>query len=253
MKKLVAFFISLSTYLISYAQDDYVQAIDPNSKNEVFQQIPNPDYSNYTLNASAYTLKKNSFRLSNNALVFTKVGYGISDKTTASLNVSLIGTSIVSVKHKININEGLDIAFSGSVGRLMNLPTDSTAFFTGGQSILTFGDIQNHFSVGTGFYYVKSNFDLVADEREMYFNNVFVAIHKQIRPKTYLLAEGMYFWNYNTFVGAVSLKFIIRKTMSLLAGLMPLARDARIAPNRNNVTEATVLPALSFRINLSRD
>ena len=233
MKKFIAFFIFTLLLLQVKAQDDYVSDEKIPSKDEIYDGIPNPDFTNYTFTASAYTLKKRDFRFSNTDIIFNKVSFGLSNKTTASLNMSFAGTFVGAIKHNINLNKGVDLAFSASAGQALYLPKDSVVNVAGLQSLITFGDLQNNFTVGAGFYYAKGNYDLVIDERELYLQNIFIATQQQLRPKTYLVAEGMYFLNYNAFTGSLALKFIIKTKMSLLVGLMPLYRDGRIAPNRS--------------------
>ncbi|MDF1672920.1 MAG: hypothetical protein P1U41_05420 [Vicingaceae bacterium] len=251
MKKLFIFFTFTLMLLQVKAQDDYVSNEKIPSKEEVYDGIPNPDFTNYTFTASAYTLKKRDFRFSNTDIIFNKVSYGLSNRTTASLNTSFAGTFIGAIKHNINLNEGVDLAFSASAGQALYLPKDSIIYAAGLQSLITFGDLQNNFTVGAGFYYAKSNYGMVVEERELYLQNIFVATQQQLRPKTYLVAEGIYFLNYNAFAGSLALKFIIKTRMSLLVGLMPIYRDGRVAPNRS-VAEGGVIPVASFRMYLDR-
>ena len=233
------------------AQDDYVS--DKKIKNKKgFTNIPNPDFTNYTFTASAYTLKKRDFRFTNTDVVFTKISYGLTNNTMVSGNMSFAGTFVGSIKHKINLNEGFDLAFTGSIGQALYLPTDSFVMVTGGQSIFTFGDYQNNFTIGAGFYYAKANYIMVNDEDELFFNNIYIGAQRQIKPKTYLLGEAMYFWNYNSFVGSIAMKFIIKTRFSLIVGLMPIWQHARISANRSSV-EGGVLPVIAFRMWLNRN
>lgn len=251
MKKLFIFFAFLLSLSQLKAQDDYVLEEKPISTEKPDAGIPNPDFTNYTFTASAYTLKKRDMRFSNTDIIFNKFSYGISDKTTGSLNISFAGTFTAAIKHNINLNDGIDLAFSASAGQALFLPTDSVVYITGGQSLITFGNHQNNFTAGVGFYYAKGNYDLVVEERELYLQNIFVATQQQLRPKTYLVVEGIYFLNYNAFAGSLALKFIIKSNMSLLVGLMPLYRDGRVAPGRSAV-EGGVAPVASFRLYLDR-
>lgn len=214
--------------------------------------MPNPDYTNYTLTASAYTLRSRDFRFSGTDLLFAKVSYGIKTNTTVSGHISLLGSLIGSVKQKIPLGENLDLGFALSAGRALYAPTDSLVNIAGGQSMVTLGDFQNNLTAGVGIYYTHSNFELLEDKRDVFFNHVYAAVQRQLWSKIYLMAEGMYFWDYNTFVGSVVLKFIIKRDYSLCVGVMPLARDGRIAPNRS-VTEAGVIPVISYRWLLSRN
>lgn len=245
----ISIFFLFSCSLI--AQDDYVSE-KKIKKKKGFTNIPNPDFTNYTFTASAYTLKKRDFRFTNTDVIFSKVSYGLTNNTMVSANMSFAGTFIGSIKHKINLNEGLDLAFTASAGQGLYLPTDSVIFVTGGQSILTFGDYQNNFSIGAGFYYAKANYIMVNDEDELFLNNIYFGVQRQIKPRTYLLGEAMYFWNYNSFVGSLALKFIIKKRFSLITGLMPVWRDARVSPNRN-VVQGGVIPVVAFRMWLNRN
>ena len=112
--------------------------------------------------------------------------------------------------------------------------------------MITLGDHQNNLTAGVGLYYTYSNFDLLDDKRHVFFNHLYAGIQRQLWSKVYLMAEGIYFWDYNTFVGSVVLKFVIKRNWTLCVGAMPLARDGRIAPNRT-VTEAGVIPVISYR------
>jgi len=251
MERLIFFFIIISSISLK-AQDDYVANDIDNSKTENdYLGIPNPDFTNYTFTASAYTLKKRDFRFSGTDIIFLKGSYGLTNKTTVSLNTSFIGTFVGAIKHNININDGVDLAFSASGGQVWYLPEDSFVNIIGGQALLTLGDYQNNFTVGAGFYYANGNYDLVNDKRELYLQNIFVATQRQLKPKTYLIAEGIYFLNYNAFAGSIALKFIIKTKMALLAGLMPLYRDGRVTPNRSR-TEGGIAPVVSFRLYLDR-
>lgn len=251
MKKLFFIYILLSNITITIAQDDYVSDIKIEDQTSKFKGIPNPDFTNYTFTASAYTLKKRDFRFSNTDIIFGKASYGLTDNTMASINISLIGTTVAAIKQRINLNDAIDLAFSASAGQALFLPKDSIVLITGGQSLITFGDHQNNFTVGAGFYYAKGNYDLVGEKRELFLQNIFVATQQQLKPKTYLVAEGMYFLNYNAFTGSLALKFIIKTNMSLLVGLMPLFRDGRVTPNRSAI-EGGVVPVASFRLYLDR-
>lgn len=244
---LICFFIAA----VGMTQDDYVnesEATEPvkKAKNRVFSGIPNPDFTNYTLTASSYTLNSRDFRISGTDLLFAKVSYGLKTNTTVSGHISLLGTLVGSVKQKVNLADGLDLGFSASLGRVMYAPTDSVVALAGGQSMITMGDHQNNLTAGIGIYYTHSNFDLLEDKEDVFFNHVYAAYHRQLWSKIYLVAEGMYYWDYNTFIGSVVAKFIIKRKYSICVGVMPLARDGRISPNRT-VTEAGVIPVLSYR------
>lgn len=244
------FFFCLIT-LSAFAQDDeYVIEQPKEPKNRVFSTLPNPDYTNYLLSSSAYTLKKRDIRISGTDIIFAKGSYGLSNNTTASLSISLIGGFIGSIKQQLEINEDLKLGASASIGNILSVPEDSTIFFAGGQIMATLGDIQNNITGGIGAYYAKGTFDVINAEREFQLNNFFIATQKQIGRKVYLIAEGMYFWNYNVFSGSLGVKIVIKEYMSLLFGVMPIAwDDPRI--NQTNV-EASAIPLVSFRILLDR-
>lgn len=251
MKKFFFIFILLFNCLFLFSQDDYVADGKIENKTSKHKGVSNPDFTNYTLTASAYTLNKRDFRFSNTDIIFTKASYGLRDNTTVSVNTSLAGTFVGAIKQNININDGIDLALSASAGQALFVPEDSVVNIVGGQALITLGDHQNNFTIGTGFYYAKSNYDVIDNNREFYLQNIFVATQRQIRPKTYIVAEGIYFFNYNTFVGSLALKFIIKTRMSLLVGIMPLYRNGRITPNRSTI-EGGVVPVASFRFYLDR-
>jgi hypothetical protein len=258
MKKRFAFFILSIVPFLTFAQDDYVitEQIQEKPQSRVFSGLPNPDFTNYTFTASAYTLHKRDFRFSNTDIFFLKGSYGLSNKTMVSLNLSALGTFIGSVKHKININDGMDLGLTASMGQALMIPGDSLAEDSiinsvGGQAVISLGDHQNNISGGYGFYYAESNYDMIDGDRSLYLNNFFVAVQKQISPKTYLMAEGMYFLNYNSFVGSIAFKFIIKTRWSLVAGLMPVFRNGRIGPNRTSF-EGGVIPVIALRLYLDR-
>lgn len=246
MKKLFAFFILLLQLSLVYSQDDYVSVEPINEDNTPYQEFPNTDYTNYTVSSSAFTLKKYDAQVLGTDIIFGKMSYGIGERTTGSLNLSMIGTFIISVKHRFPISEDVNFALSACGGNFFLLNKDSIIRFTGGQSVITFGDHQNHLSIGAGLYFGKSTFEVLDNTHDLYFHNVFAAIHRQIKRKTYIVAEGMYLWNYNTFMGSVCVKFLIKRKMSLHIGLMPLYRNGRIRQNQNQ-TEGGLVPVISYR------
>ena len=238
-------FFSLTTFIVK-AQDDYVisKPVELNKKD--FSTIKNPDFTSYLLSSSSYTLKKKDIRISNTDLLFAKGSYGLTDNTTASLSISLIGTFIASIKQQINLTEGLTMGFSASIGQLLAVPTDSVIFFTGGQSMVTLGDIQNNITFGVGFYYAKSSFKAINEEKKFFLSNFYVSSQKQISKRVYLIAEGIYFGNYNVLSGALGIKVTIKESMTLGFGIMPLAW---IDPNINNSDiDAGALPIITFRM-----
>ncbi len=258
------FFCFINFYAIAQ-DDDYVIDKPAEPKNKVFNTIPNPDFTSYLLSSSAYTLKSRDMRFSNTDILYAKGSYGITNNTMASLSISLVGTFIGSVKQQININDEVMLGMSASIGQLFykkkdpsdtNSVQDTVVFFAGGQSMVTLGDIQNNITFGAGFYYVKSTVDMIHEEREFFLSNIYVALQKQIGRKVYLMAEGIYCWNYNVVTGAAGIKIIIKEHMSLGLGVMPLAW---IGPRINRSTSvaranraATAIPLITFRLILDR-
>ena len=192
MKSALLLFVLIFTTTLVFAQDDYVLEKDVPKVKRVFSGTPNPDFTNYALTASAYPLPKRDFRFSGTDIIFAKASYGLTNETTVSVNLSLIGTFIGAIKHNINIREGFDLAFSGSFGQALFIPEDTLAIIGGGdtvtqigggQVIATLGDHQNNLTGGIGVYYAKSNYEIIAGEEELFLNNVFIAGQKQLRNK----------------------------------------------------------------------
>ena len=247
MKKAYIFCLICSiSSLICLGQDDYVIEKPKETKLGKFDSLPNPDYTNYLLNASALTLKKGNIRLSNTDILFTKGSYGVSDNLMISSSISLIGTFIGSFKQKIPLTEELNLGFSGSIGQLASLPTDSVIFFAGGQAMITLGDIHNNITGGLGYYFTKSSFSLINNKREFFVSNLYISTLKQLSRRVYLVAEGMYFAKYNVFSGSLGIKVIIKTDMTLGFGVMPLAWKDRSF--NNSRIEAGAIPILTFRI-----
>ena len=92
------FFIIILIPNFSFGQDDYVNEKPIKNRNLLEDSLPNPDYTNYFINSSALTLKKESIRLSNSYILFTKGSYGLTDNSTISVGLSLIGTFTGSFK-----------------------------------------------------------------------------------------------------------------------------------------------------------
>jgi len=237
--------------LSTAAQEDEYVINQPNNQNENrFEKLKNPDFSNYLLTSSSFTLKKRDIRISNTNVIFSKASYGLTDKTTASLSISLIGTFIASIKQQVKIADELKLGFSAAAGQIAALPTDSIVFFTGGQSMITLGDHQNNITFGLGIYYAKSSFKLINEEKEFLLSNIYIAMQRQLGKRVYLIAEGIYFNNYNILSGSLGAKITIKESMTLGAGIMPLAWiDPSI--NTSNI-EASAIPLLTFRMLLDR-
>lgn len=247
MKKIYCFFIVLMYCTACFSQDEDYVIDKPKDKTDKYTtNIPNPDFTNYSLTASAYTLKKKSFRLVNTGIIFNKVSYGLTDNTTLSLNLSFIGTFALAAKHQFHINDHLKLGISGSAGQMYGIHEDTTIGFVGGQTMITFGDIQDNFTAGTGFYYANSSYEVFNNETKLKLSNVFVGTQKQIGRKSYLMLDGIYFVNYNVFTGAVALKFIIKTSMSLTFGVMPIGWNGN--RGRGIDGETSAIPLLSFRM-----
>lgn len=252
MKKtvLIYLFFCLITLEVN-AQDDYVISEPINDLKNNYSNIKNPDFTNYLLTSSSFTLRKKTIRISNTDVFYSKISYGITDNTTASLSVSFVGTFIASIKQQIHLTDYLKMGFSGSVGQLLAVPTDSVVFFTGGQTMITLGNQQNNITFGLGFYYAKSSFKTINEVTELYLSNVYVSTQKQLSRRVYLVAEGMYFGNYNVLSGALGVKVTIKEHMTIGGGLMPLAWiDPSI--NKSDV-EAGAIPIITFRMLLGKN
>lgn len=247
-------FIKIIAQEVEYVIKDPKKSYKPASKNITVDTtlIPNPDYTSYFLNSTAYTLEKKKIRLSGTDVIFMKASYGITDNTTLSVNISLFGTFTGSIKQQINLTNTLKLGISASVGRLFFISPDSMSHFGGAQANITIGDRQNNITFGTGIYYVKSNFDLLGDGEESFIsNNIYIGFQKQLGKKTYLMAEGMYFLNYDIFTGALGLKFIIGNRVSLSFGVMPFGYN--IASINKTVVEPIPIPLISFRYLLGKN
>jgi hypothetical protein len=249
MKKIYCFFLILIYCSAGYSQDEDYVINKPTDKTDKYTtSTPNPDFTNYSLTASAYTLKKKTFRLANTDIIFNKVSYGLTDNTTLSLNLSFIGTFALAAKHQFHINDHLKLGVSGSAGQLFAIDEDTIINFVGGQTMITFGDIQDNFTAGTGYYYADGSYEVFNNETELKLSNVFIGTQKQIGRKSYLIIDGIYFVNYNVFSGAIALKFIIKSSMSLTFGVMPIGWNGSQSAGIKG--ETSVLPLISFRMML---
>lgn len=247
MKQLLALF--LVTMLLSnftFGQDDYVIEKPIEKKISVTDSLPNPDFTNYFINSAAFTLKEGTVRLSNSYIIYTKGSYGLTDNSTVSASLSLLGTFIGSFKQQIALTDELKLGFSASIGQLAALPTDSIVYFAGAQSMVTLGDLQNNITFGISYYYAQSTFALLAEEKTLFLSNFYIAGQKQIARRVYLIAEGMYFGSYSIFSGSIGTKIIIKRNMTLGLGFIPIAqRQYGISSSR---LETGGLPYLSFRM-----
>ncbi|MCB0402304.1 MAG: hypothetical protein KDD41_09495 [Flavobacteriales bacterium] len=248
MKRITILFLTIITSsIVVLAQDDYVlpETEAPVPKTQELK-FPNPDFTNYSFSAAAFTLDKGDAQLLGTDILFSKISYGINDRSMISMNASLFGTFTVSFKQRIPVNEEFNLAFSACAGNFLFIDKDSIIRLFGGQSLATFGNHQNNVTFGIGLYFGKSSFEVVDQTKNLFFHHVFVATQRQIRPKTYLVAEGMYYWNYNTFMGSFAMKFVIKSRMSLHVGIMPLYRNGRISRNQTR-QERGAVPIISYR------
>ena len=232
--------------------DDYVITPPKKQLKSDFNQLDNPDYTNYLLSASCFTLKKRDIRISNTDLVFSKVSYGLTDNTTASMSISLIGGLVASIKQQIHIADETRLGFSASFGQIAALPTDSTVLFAGGQAMITLGNHQDNITFGLGFYYAKSSFELIGNETNFLLNNIYLAGQKRLGRRVYFIAEGIYFNSYNILSGTMGVKITIKETMTIGAGVMSLAWIDPITRNVFYAPAGSLLPLLSFRMLLDR-
>ena len=118
--------------------------------------------------------------------------------------------------------------------------------------MVTLGDRQNNITAGSGFYYMKSTFDLFGNGNEvLLINNVYVGLQKQIGKKWYFMTEGIYFINNQVFTGAIGMKVVLGDRIALNFGLMPFGFND---PGANKtVVEPIPIPLISFRLLLGRN
>jgi len=251
------FFIGIAFSIFS--QDiDYVIS-DPNKEKKEFNKpsnsdstiVSNPDYVSYILTSTAYTLEKKKIRLSGTDVIFIKGSYGITDNTMFSINISAFGTFTASLKQQIDLSDYLKLGLSASGGRLLFFNFDTTAYFGGGQAMITLGDRQDNITAGSGFYLIKSSYDLFGNGKDQFvLHNVYVGFQKQLGEKIYIIAEGIYFINYKVFTGSAGVKLIMGERMALNFGLMPFGFND---PSSNNSDIPVAIPLISFRVLLGRN
>lgn len=257
VKVFLAFILSFILFQFCVAQDDDEYVFKNKGKtnkksisNKSIYDIPNPDYTSYFLSPTAFTITKRDFRLASNDIIFFKATYGLTDKTNISLNTTLFGSVIGSLKHSIDIDENQTLSFSASFGDFTASIKDTNILFTGADACFTFGDHQNNISVGTGFYYIKSSIDIFYDRKEFYAHVISFGLQNQIAKKTYIMVDGYYFTNYSILTAAAGFKFVIRTRYTLNAGIMPVLWND-IRSSRYNV-KPTMIPVISFRMLIER-
>lgn len=245
------------TFCIAQEDEDYVLK-NKNSRKSIRQltdkkdiyDISNPDYTSYFISPTAFTITKRDFRLASNDIMFFKVTYGLTDHTNISINTSLFGSLIGSIKQSIDIDENQKLAFSASLGDFTASLKDTNILFTGADACFTLGDHQNNISFGTGFYYIKSSIDIFNDRRELYAHVISFGLQNQITKKTYFMVDGYYFTNYSIFTAALGFKFIIRTRYNLNVGVMPILWND-IRSSRYDI-KPTMIPVVSFRMLIDR-
>jgi hypothetical protein len=271
MKATTLFFCFFSIFLISInAQEvEYVITEPKEAEKKEFKKptqsdsnsIANPDYISYFLNSTAYTLNKKKIRLSGTDIIFIKGSYGITDNTMASVNISVFGTFTGSVKQQINLSDYIKAGVSVTGGRIIYYANDGSAnqsysdssiYMVGGQAMITLGDRQDNLTIGTGFYYVRSNLDLFGNGPEnIYLNDIYIGFQKQLGKRFYLMGEGMYFVGQRVFTGALGIKFVLGDKMALTFGIMPFGGND---PSTNSTYVAPIaIPLISFRLLLGRN
>lgn len=266
---LLFFFLYLTSLFISNAQEiEYVISKPKENEKKEFKTptqldsntILNPDYTSYFLNSTAYTLDKKKIRLSGTDVIFIKGSYGISDNTMASVNLSLFGTFTGSVKQQINLSDYIKAGVSVTGGRVIyhandgsanQSYSDSSIYIAGGQAMFTLGDRQDNITIGSGFYYIRSNMDLIGNGPEnIFINDIYIGFQKQLGKRFYIMGEGMYFVNQRVFTGALGIKFVMGDRMTLNFGIMPFGGND---PSTNSTYVAPIaLPLISFRLLLGR-
>lgn len=241
------FFLSLLSNF--YAQDDYVIDNKKKIKEKNFNKS-NTDYTSYFSTPTAFTLTKRDFRIASNNILFAKGSYGLTNKTTASVTVSAFGSLVASIKQNLKQNETVAISISSTFGDLSLAVRDTSFLFTGINGQATIGDKQNNLTIGTGIYYLNSNVEFINEEHEFLFHYINAGIQSQLSNNMYLMVDGMYFTNYNVFMGTAGLKFLLKTKYSFNVGLMPIIWD-NIRTTRHDFTSG-VLPFFSARMLIER-
>ena len=259
--------INFSVYFIYGQEVDYVISDPSKIEKKNFKTpdnsdstlIPNPDYTAYFLSQTAYTLKKKKIRLSGTDVLFMKGSYGLTDNMMVSLNLSAFGTITASLKQQITLSDAIKVAISGTGGLVFFAPGDSLSqrndtaiYMGGGQAMFTLGDKQDNITAGMGLYYIHSDFDLSGNgKKDILVNNIFVGFQKQLGKKLYIIAEGMYFINYQVFTGAIGVKLVMGDRIALNFGLMPFGWN-NPGTNQTDVLPVAI-PLISFRLLLGKN
>lgn len=259
----IFFFITtllLSTTMLAQTDDYVLEKDKPSSKktplssnnNEsVIYGISNPDYTNHLLTPTSFTLKKREIRLTSTDIIFVKASYGLTNSTTVSINTSMFGMLIPSIKYSIVVNNQMTIAAALSAGQLLAISEDSIIGFAGGSLMGTLGNIQNNFTAGVGFYYAKSSYDFVNNEREMPFLHFFIGGHRQVSQRMFISFDVMYFPLYQVYTGSAGIKITLKENMSLGIGVMPIAWND-VSTNNGVEFQPILIPLLSFKMLLNK-
>ncbi len=253
--KWIFFCLILFSFFKVQAQNDeeYVESYK-NTKKPIFSkdlyEYKNPDYTSYFISPTAFTITKRDFRIAGNDFIFYKLTYGLTGKTNVSINTSLFGSIIGSIKHSFDVRENNRFALSASFGDFTAALKDTSIWFGGADAVYTIGNHENNMSFGTGFYSIKTNLELLQRNKLFYFHSITFGIQRQIAKKTFLMAEGYYFTNYSIFTGAGGLKFIIKSKYALNIGVMPILWN-NIRQNRYS-PKPFVIPVVSLRMLIKR-
>lgn len=241
-----------TTHFCIAQEEDYV--LEGKKSKNVFSknsfEIKNPDYTSYFISPTAFTITKRDFRLASNDLIFFKGTYGLTSTTNISLNSSLFGTLIGSLKQSINLEEEKTLSFTASFGDFTASLKDTNILFMDVDANFTFGNHQNNFTIGTGVNYIKSNIDLVSTKNEIVIHTINFGFQNQISRKIYVMVDGYYFTNFNILAAAAGFKFVIKTRYTLNAGVMPILWN-NIRSSRYDI-KPMMMPVLSFRMLIER-
>lgn len=254
MKILITILFFFASINLIAQNDEYIIANPKKSKknpSQALNQLPNPDYTNYFLMPTAFTLKKNEIRLASTDILFGKASFGLTDRTMLSVNISLFTMATVSIKHSKKISEDITLAGTVSGGQLFQLNEDTLALIGGASMLASFGDIQNNITAGIGLFYLKSNFDFVNDNRDLTLFHFFVGLQRQISRRVYFSFDGMFFPRYQLYTGSVGVKITIKENMSLGLGFMPIAWND-VSTNGGVEVQPVAIPIVAYKILFNR-
>lgn len=248
------FFLLLFSIGCSFAQDDYVldaKELDKPVIKKPIYNIPNPDYMGYNTTPTAFTLGQRDFRLASNDILFFKGSYGVTSKTTLSVNLSMFSSMVGIIRQQLKESDDFVVSVSASLGDLYSASRDTTILFTGTNIEATIGDHQNNLSFGTGIHYINSTIDIFNERREFFFHTINVGFQNQLSRIMYIVLDAMYFTNYGILTGGASLKFVIKRKYSINAGIMPVTWN-EIRSTRYDLHPG-VLPFFAVRMLIDRN